>query len=1307
MFRVKLYNRGSVVSSVEFDYAGFSPTKQFVKGGDEDMVFDMSDLMELDREGAKVQLKKVKKQESKKIRAKIALYPEDTVEDLKNKIFLVTGYYPFQQHIWADFKGAVVPLSYKIRLDDKPAPLNILAVEDHKTLEGLPIDEDLYAKSPSITIDAMDKFVSLSDIVGRYGNSVNMAILDDYLTGPNIKEIVKDRQQVSIAFRTFVILYFPMLNYEAFSEYVQTRHIRSSYPLLQPTKSHIEAIYDGRARVRDFGGHKRLDMAVSSSVIGVYSQADVNIRNLFDELVLGPKIPYCQAVIWKDRRRILLEKNWNNTYIKSSIKNQNRDANTITIVVRSRDFSRTSSQEKSEAGMAFMQFIIKIREDGRYTIKTLWSGNMEMSIDQTYQTVQKLVNPTIERINSFGGRVFGSDRRVLEPMTRGNTYFLSLNLSFYWVNRISTTAFDVFMEKLKTENGILAQKKASSYDFVFDIGALRVTEHIKENLFEYGNGYAYLFDMNYRERLSVLDKYGQISLVHRATDVKFEVSDLQEHLIPAVSMYLSKLCGIYSKALSNIRMSKESAKLLRTLKEKDPNLYDYGRVFNKRKLQVYSIKCQKKHQPLYVDSPSASDIKQAREDKRKGIERKSGIVEYYNFTTDEAAYYKCPNPKFPYLRFVTGVHPKKFCLPCCQKSSAPVPYRKDEKTLKAKIQRDCMDTHIYTSDRTEPKSRYIMVYGKNIEPDRLVNLPDGSLATLFRNDGKEEEYYIYGVPQSFSNIHAVGILHSYAVVLNRPVKKVIEDMIIAVQKNTSRFEYLLEGKISQYFENALNLVSEIRRVFILNQPTEREIATKVWNNLFASISTLFLGLNTIKFVDSDSSSKDKDSTYLYIPRKVMYYDEFFLPGANCIVVEKHISASVSYYYPILLVNSKKFFKDQIIHQRTFDEDDLPFIKRMLRVMLKPRRSLQIDMYFISSFVEAYRDYELVAQHLGYQNYCYAVTLSIKGREIYVPIAHSQGRRDVKIKPFPSKYNTKIKDIQSYFKLANSFIKRLSKDMSGEMLYPLYNIEQWLEYRNSVVGLVSSGLNFYISPISSAVAMNIAKVDTAIQLYHPSTTNSDIDGNKILTRINKTAPRAFYSVYSHQLVVLQFAMYFRQQKNKRIREKIGKMMKKLNLDSYSTKIMFISKLSELEITVSDRQKLSKQLQIITKIDALLRAFESDSYDFDMEEFENLRKSGDKKKVEKELKNISKKIFKSGKINLREFPNIITSCSVDQDYCDRGKLVIDDKRLTEAIGILSTDIINPLKEHSVFYMPNIILNYYSFQIRPREEITIEAI
>ncbi len=1304
MFRVKIYKRGSATGSIEFKYVGES-LNRFVKGGDEDMVFDASDLMELDPDAVKKRLKRVKNEGSKKMKSALPLYPEDTIEDLKNKIFLTTGHYPFQQHLWAEFRGAVNPLSYKIKFDDKPISLDILAVENHKTLEGIPIDEEMYGKSLSISVDAMDKFVSIADIIGRYGSTINMAVLDDYLTGANIREIVKDRQQTAIAFRTFIILYFPMLNYEAFSEYVQTRHLRSNYPLLMPPKSHVEEIYEKRGAVRDFTGFKKINMAVSSSAVGVYSSANVNIRNLFDELVLDAKLPYCQAVIWKDRRRILLEKTWNNIPIKNSIKHQNLDANTITIVARSRDFSRTSSQEKDSAGMAFMQFIIKIREDGRYTIKTHWPNNMEMSLEQTYKTVEKMVNPIIIRINALGGRIFGHDHRTLELMTGGNSYFLSLNLSFYWPTRISTAGFGIFLDSLKRENSILGQRKTTSYDFVFNVGALKITEHIKENLFEYGNGYAYLFDMNYRERLSILDKYGQINLIHRATDVKFEVSDLQEHLLPVISMFLSKLCGKYARQAEGARMSKESAKLLRTLKEKDPNLYDYGRVFNKKKLQVYSIKCQKKHQPLYIDSPTVSEVKQAREDKRKGVEKKMGIVQYYNFTTDEPAYYKCPNPKFPYLRFVTGVHPKGFCLPCCQKSSAPVPYRKDEKTIKARQQRECMDTHTFTDEKLEPKSRYIMVYGKSVDPNRLAHLPESSLAPLMRTE-TEEKFYIYGVPQSFPNLRNVGILHSYAILLNRPVKTLVEDIIITLRKNTNSFELLLSGKITNYFENMLHLINEIRNIFILNQPTTIQMDSLKWNNLFISIATRLLGLNTIKFVDEIDSLPE--SITLYIPTKVKYYTEFFVPGANALIIEKRLNPIESHFYPIILADSKKFFNNGIINQRTFDEEDLPMIRRLLRNMLKPIQSQQIDLYFITSFVDAHADYELIAQHLGYLNYCYAVTVAVRGYEMYIPVAHSQPRKDLKIREFPGRYTTRLTDLLKYFKQANLFIKRMSKGMEIQGLYPYYKIGSWLEYHNSIVGFTATGLNFYIKPISSSVALKTEKnAPFQILLYHPSSTNTDIDNDKALTQINKLAPKAFYSVYSHQLVVLQFAIYFRGQKNTTVRGKIKKHIGSVNLDNYSSKISFMSKIHEMKLSEVDNRTISRQLQIMTKKDALLKSFESETYDFDMIEFENLRELADVKKVSAELHKIAKKIFEIGRIQLTEFPNIITGCSIEQDYCERNKLIIDQQRLDDAIEILSSDIINPLKEHSVFYMPDIILNYYSFHIRPREEITIEFI
>ena len=128
----------------------------------------------------------------------------------------------------------------------------------------------------------------------------------------------------------------------------------------------------------------------------------------------------------------------------------------------------------------------------------------------------------------------------------------------------------------------------------------------------------------------------------------------------------------------------------------------------------------------------------------------------------------------------------------------------------------CIKDHKYAKEeRTITQgSRYIMSYGKDVEPGRLSRLPEDSLEPMFydtysiKDPGIDAEcmssdgYYLYGVEQSVNGIRNVGILNILINAMETSLSEFIINITKLIKSTINKFRIILNGDISKYFKNA-------------------------------------------------------------------------------------------------------------------------------------------------------------------------------------------------------------------------------------------------------------------------------------------------------------------------------------------------------------------------------------------------------------------------------------------------------------------------------------------------------------------------
>jgi len=215
-----------------------------------------------------------------------------------------------------------------------------------------------------------------------------------------------------------------------------------------------------------------------------------------------------------------------------------------------------------------------------------------------------------------------------------------------------------------------------------------------------------------------------VTFTHRTTDVKIEVQGIKEtefkyfyHYIISFLFNSEKI--VHSKGQPKEEVTipsiKPGAKVntLRLLKARDPEAFIFKKFGSD---VVYSRICQKDHQPI----PFSPD-----EVKMLPAEERGRAVKFWNYTTETDMYYLCRRGKFPYLNFITGQHPKNYCLACCKKTPAYTMTTGRPQNKKDRMYKSCIDTHEYVEqDEESGTSRYVMIYGKDLYVGRIGKLPD-------------------------------------------------------------------------------------------------------------------------------------------------------------------------------------------------------------------------------------------------------------------------------------------------------------------------------------------------------------------------------------------------------------------------------------------------------------------------------------------------------------------------------------------------------------------------------------------------------
>lgn len=1274
------------------------------------------------------------------------LFPSDNILDFKNKIYLQTGIPIYRQHLWFKYRNKSIPAQYNISIFKNSLNINIERLikfytgeKEMNEIEGIPCDLDYYRNKDFINVSAQDTFNLLYTNFHKYGTDEYFLVDINDLIKPNdlYNKLKRDKYQLEVIYYGFVILYFPMITYTVFMEYLRNEknipeifrelhqdkvYLRKKYTLSSNiTEEAYQALDDGK-EIR-----KKLYSSITSTIISIdnYKQ-DISsllvLRNIFDILELTSTMTYCKANINYKNQNIILKK----SYFNEPEPRETIPMNSLMIKIK-------TNVDTNE----YMKLIIFI--NGNYIIKTDWREENHMDFDSITKTVSKKINPVIKIINDMGSRVKHFDIKIPD-LDKNNIQFTETSFVFYYDDNVTESRFKVFKEILDDyqNSGIITSKEniAMGEEFFFNGGMYKFDASRIEKAISLSNYYDYLSNGIVKQKWeTIFERTRLLQIVNVTSKLKISINSIRNNTeIDFFNLYLIGMLSLYHKNTANLKkivddsIENKSKKRLKNLKVQDPLLYDFKKIYKSN--VIYSKICQKPYQPVMLNDDEVKKLPK---------ERRANAIKYWNFTKEEPVWYSCPNMKYPHIKFIIKQHPKDFCIPCCKK----IAMNENVNQIKQDIHNKCLKEHVFSGEKVSltKGSHYIATYGKDIEVGRLSRLPEHTLEPLFfdtysdnnTNAGIDPEcvtsdgYYLFGVDQHIVSVEYIGYLYCLTHSLNMSVDDFLLDCSKKLKSQPSKFRVLLDGNASTYFIDNNELAKTISNLddgMLLNK-----YENVPWNLLLMSIGYYLYGVNTIVFSD-----QNKEQIDMILPKGLKTSDEMFpTTHKNLVVLQKG-----SKYYPIYLLNTEIFKRTGMIDTRLFlNESGLittiqAVVRRHFEGSTNEKIKYHIDLPIIKDFISKNPKLRILSYFINYANLCYAVYIEYDGKKCYMPIhtSHYAIEKNISLifEPYNNTYSNDITTILNLYNIYNKYVDYESKkaDLGKVSIYPKIEVDKWLclKTNNKVIGFICNNIYYYCKPITIELAMKKHNKPIFYIMYDPNQINSLIHSikagknkNKKKPIINKTVQQSMYQYYLYDLLVLQFISIFNKQKNNALRKELLSTLAKTDFDKNTSLVRdFIdNKIDDDEDKQKIKNIISRFINIHHNKRKMIEDINTSYFNFDKVQLEKMKRMS-YKQVNEELHKLAKKFVKIGDISNKDldFPNILMPCDqvTKKDsvgYCSGNKFIMKKTQLDNILSIIAYDITNHTKWKWIFN-PAFVdksVDFFKFIRRGPETIKVEFI
>jgi len=1269
----------------------------------------------------------------------VYLYPHDTIFELKNKIALATGIPIYKQHLWYEHGKKSYALHYSTYINNKAINVNFgnISASQVEYIDNIPILVDFYNVKKYITTHAHDAFAVLEDFQDKLGvREINLLNMDDVIIRTAYSDV-----QLDMIYYGFVVIMWPMITRSVWTDYCKAHEsFDKIYPDLALHRDRLRKIYatehEITAAAQEFyltKNRKELErdlfMAITYTTIQIttpYTRPMLNLRNLFDKLEMDPVFTACKCSMLHEGRRIIMNKVL-------------RGMPPVDI-----NIPLQSLMLRVQTGLNAID--IFTFNDGNMTVRARWPQDKLLNFNAVFVIVRDHVNMLIDVINGLHGTVLKSAHR-LEKVSHANSRFSELQLSLIYRKETKYHQFKALEDMLKKyESGGLVRlaellPAENSVRYYFQKGMYKFDASHIEKAFMLVNQYAYLSNAVIKQKWTNLFTNSRTTTIaYQYGDVLFSIEGIKEAEFNTFYMYVLHLLSTMRTA-KHVEQSRVALKQsIKMLKHQDQVLYSFK---SGKDEFVYSKICQKAFQPVMMSEGEYSRLSE---------EQKRRAVKYWNFTTNKEVYYFCPNAKYPHIQFTVKRHPKDYCIPCCKIK----PVNEASSEAKKLIYRTCLRERIYKQEKAAPPlaTRYVMGYGKFIEPGRIANLPEHTIEPLFyrsfseTNRGTDQDcidqnrYYVYGITQDTQHAKSVGYVVSLAMALEMTVEELVAEATKRLNADPSKFGLLLGGDIYKHFFALKNLTTQMHLAFM--QPLETKELP--WNEIFMDVAYYYFGVLTFLFVDT--STITSEHIRLLLTDKIQTVEQIMNPSYRSLFVIKKRGM----YNPIFYLHAVAYFKFKIIEKRLFVNTDetVQIMQRMISFETADEGTgRKHRLSNILEFTESVREWRVHSFYINKNNYCYYVVLAAGHELAYVPVREAPyvaGDQKVIYEPlllrkakmslsalnkFVSAFNHWIATTSE---IAGSVIHGAKKTLPVEQrvipIYEFINVDSWLVHGHgrsaATIGFRHGDLHYYHDPMPLGAARKLSNKPAERVLYHPDDVNLALYNRQraVMDPRVRNISLNTYEYCLYELLMLEMTKLFNADRNKSLRKKIKlELVERLDKDAIAT----VSRITELigaggvsapggtdDIAIMTAM-INDYITVHHDMKMLIAAVDNGIFDFDRLKINEMRamKHADVFKQFMQMAKQAVSIVPEREITRAlcsdgEFGNILAACSdADNLYCRRGKLMITERRLRELMDIMAADLLNPFKQRWMFNaLFTMTLAQFRFERRPTEIITVEA-
>ena len=748
----------------------------------------------------------------------IAVYPEDTVYDLRLKLCAVSGVPIWRAHLFYyvglgetssnSEEGPLLP--YKITLDGIPVPVDWRQIrapfDARESVAGLAIDKSLEERRDSIRVEAFDTYtpliplaatgISLARIVRAYYVDIASVLPINQLSDgrtqfsstivdrAQLSAAIRDRYQFDLLYYGALLKYWPLLSPDACIKALSTdkNALAETYPDLAPDPEKLQDRFEIENELSDEalawrppaeskGGRNSIAVTVAAlRVAPASARMRVTVRNVFDWIPLSREgILAARVQFDVENKFVLATKRHNSSYIGKTadaisafIARQKDPSQRVAFVIK-RDV-KTKSQIEVATGQ------LSINTEGYYEAAAGWHEDDRIGFESIRDELLQMVSPIITTINEMGPSAFPIGG-TLKHITKCGGTLGAITASVFWPKTLTTLDFKALREQLRIfeRAGFITMRgvqQSGTYMFAFRRGIVSAnSEEVPDSLLEgpissskssqYENQYSWLTDNSQETNTSKIFPGRIVRITHRATDLRIEI--LQSDSLAEFELIRRYLFAFLDNHTETTLKPLKTSLSSRTRILRRLQERDPQLFDLKRyagQVSVYSVLCQAGRQPNILNAAEAESLSQ----KQKAL-----LVPYWNFTENAPAFYECPNAQYPHLSFRSGMHPLGYCLPCCKKARAAVGSRA------AAVNKDCIaralnqKTDSGLDNSTSLQIRHILAYGKSIPLDRIGELPREILSGLFLEAGTSNgKCLLVGVQQSAPAVPAAGFAYSCA-----------------------------------------------------------------------------------------------------------------------------------------------------------------------------------------------------------------------------------------------------------------------------------------------------------------------------------------------------------------------------------------------------------------------------------------------------------------------------------------------------------------------------------------------------------------